>query len=321
MTSARAALAPRLAAFGAVALWGVSFVATKAVLREVSPITLIFSRFALGVLVLFLILWFKRERVIPPRDAWRMLALMGFVGIFVHQMLQVHGLTLTTAIRTGWLIGLIPIWSAVLSAVVLGESFGRRKIAGFLLGAVGAVLVITRGELSSRMLALPSTRGDLLILASTVNWAIYTNLGRDILKRLGSTRATAAAMLVGWAMLIPLFVNAAGWQDYRSLSPSGLLAIAFLGVGCSGLGYLFWYMALERIEASQVSAFLYLEPLVTLAAAVALLGEPVFVSTVIGGALVLVGVATVQRAQSGETRRGVLIERRPESFPTETPGI
>lgn len=63
-----------------------------------------------------------------------------------------------------------------------------------------------------------------------------------------------------------------------------------------GLGYLFWYGALEKVEASQVAALLYLEPLVTLAAAVALLGEPVRLLTVLGGALVLAGVLLVQRA-------------------------
>lgn len=222
----------RLGVFAAVVLWGVSFVATKAALREVSPVTLIFTRFALGVAVLFLILKLRREPLIPPRDTWLMLAVMGFVGIFVHQMVQAHGLTLTTAVRTGWLIGLTPIWSAVLAAVFLGERFGPQKVFGLFLGLVGALLVITRGELSSQVLALPATRGDLLILASTVNWAIYSILGRDTLKRLGSTRAIAAAMFLGWAMLIPFFVSAAGWQEYRALSSTSVTAIVFLGVGC-----------------------------------------------------------------------------------------
>ena len=225
---------------------------------------------------------------------------LGFVGIFVHQMLQAHALTVTTAVRTGWLIGLTPLWSAVLAAVFLGESFGPRKVLGLFLGTVGALVLITRGELSARVFALPATRGDLLILASTVNWAIYTILGRQTLKRLGSARAIAAAMFAGWAMLIPFFVSTAGWQEYRSLSSTSVIAIVFLGVGCSGLGYLLWYAALERIEASQVAAFLYLEPLVTLMAAVALLGESVAVSTVLGGVLVLIGVVTVQTAKSRE---------------------
>ena len=301
MTLSRSAVVPRIAAFAAVILWGISFVATKAALREVSPITLIFTRFALGTALLLLILTLRRESPVPPRDAWPMLALMGFVGIFVHQMIQVHGLTLTTAVRSGWLIGLTPIWSAVLATVFLGESFGLRKVLGLILGTSGALLVITRGQLTSGLLALPTTRGDLLIVASTLNWAIYTILGRDTLKRVGSTRTIAAAMCVGWAMLIPFFISDAGWSEYSRLSSTSLVAILFLGICCSGLGYWFWYAALERIEASQVAAFLYLEPLVTLSAAVALLGEPVALSTILGGLLVLAGVLTIQSATLGAT--------------------
>jgi drug/metabolite transporter (DMT)-like permease len=296
----------RLAALAAIVLWGVSFVATKAALQEVSPVTLIFTRFALGVAVLLLVLKIRRESLLPPRDAWLTLAIMGFVGIFLHQMVQAHALTLTTAVRTGWLIGVTPIWSAVLAAVFLGERFDRLKVVGLFIGLAGALLVITRGELSAGVLALPSTRGDLLILASTWTWAIYTILGRDTLKRLGSARATAAAMFAGWAMMIPFFVAAGGWHEYRELSSTSIVAILFLGIGCSGLGYWFWYAALERIDASQVASFLYLEPLVTLLSAVALLGETVAVSTIVGGLLVLAGVLAVQAAPSrtatGEAR-------------------
>jgi drug/metabolite transporter (DMT)-like permease len=311
--AAQSLLAPRLAALAAIVLWGISFVATKAALREVSPVTLIFTRFALGAAVLFVILRLRRESLVPPRSSWPMLAMMGFIGIFVHQMVQVHGLTLTTAVRTGWLIGLTPIWSAVLATLFLGESFGLRKTLGLFLGLGGALLVISRGELSARVLALPSTRGDFLVLASTLTWAIYTIVGRQTLKRVGSGMATAAAMFAGWAMLIPFFVGIAGWQDYRQLSSTAVIAILFLGIGCSGLGYLFWYAALERLETSQVAAFLYLEPLVTLAAAVALLDESVGATTIIGGVLVLAGVLTVQSAQPRRAALDPALEPQPKA--------
>jgi drug/metabolite transporter (DMT)-like permease len=258
-------------------------------------VTLIFTRFALGVGLLLVINAVRSQPIVPPRDAWRSLALMGFVGVFVHQMIQAHALTMTTAVNTGWLIGLTPVWSALLSAWVLRERFGPVKVAGLVLGFLGAALVVTRGRLGGDLLALPQTRGDLLILASTLNWAVYTVLGHPAIKRLGPTRATTGALSLGWLMLVPFFVYAAGWREYPRLTLIGWGAVLFLGIACSGLGYLFWYGALERIEASRVAAFLYLEPLVTLAAAAALLGESVSVTTVVGGMLVLMGVALVQR--------------------------
>ena len=287
---------PRLGALLAVVLWGVSFVATKAVVAEISPTTLIFSRAGLGSLLLCAFLALRRQPVLPPRDALGPLALMGFVGVAFHQLLQAHALRLTSAVSTGWLIGLIPVWSALLAAVLLRERFGPRKIAGLVIGFAGAVLVVTRGDFGAGLLTLPSTRGDLLVLASTFNWAVYTVLGHSTIRRLGPARATAGAMLLGWLMLAPIFLATAGWSDYARLSPAGWGALLFLGIAASGLGYLFWYAALEKVETSRVAALLYLEPLVTLAAAVVLLGEPVGAVTVVGGLTLMGGVVLVQTA-------------------------
>lgn len=290
------AVPPLLGALLAVVFWGVSFVATKAVLREIAPTTLIFCRAGLGTLLLSGILALRGQRPWPPRDALGSLAVMGFVGVAFHQLLQAFALRLTTAVSTGWLIGLIPVWSALLSAVLLRERFGAGKVLGLATGFAGAVLVVTQGEVSRRLLSLPSTHGDLLVLASTVNWAVYTVLGHSTIRRLGPARATTGAMLLGWLMLLPVFLASGGLGDLGHLTPAGWSGVLFLGLACSGLGYLFWYAALERVEASRVAALLYLEPLVTLAAAVLLLGEPVGLATVLGGLLVLGGVVLVQRA-------------------------
>ena len=102
------ATAPRLAALAAVVLWGISFVATRAALREIPPVTLVFTRFALGTALLFGLLALRGRLSPPPRDAWPALAGMGFLGVFLHQMLQANALRLTTAVHAGWLIGLTP---------------------------------------------------------------------------------------------------------------------------------------------------------------------------------------------------------------------
>jgi drug/metabolite transporter (DMT)-like permease len=285
---------PRLGALLAILFWGVSFVATKAAVRELTPLALVFGRTGLGVLLLLALLARRREPLLPPRDAWAALASMGFVGVAFHQVLQAHALTLTSAVNTGWLIGLTPIWAALLARATLGERFSPRKLLGLAAGFGGALLVVTRGRLDRSLLALPATRGDLLILASTVNWALYTVLGHATLRRLGPRRATSGGMLFGWLMLAPPFLAGASWREFEQLSGAGWAALLFLGIACSGLGYLFWYGALERIEASRVAALLYLEPLVTLAAAVALLGETVGLATIGGGLLLVGGVALVQ---------------------------
>jgi drug/metabolite transporter (DMT)-like permease len=292
----------RLGVLAAVLFWGVSFVATKAAVAELSPGALVFARAGLGTLVLVGILAVRRRPIVPPRESWGALALLGFVGVAFHGCLQAYALTMTSAISTGWLIGLTPVWAAVLSAWFLREPMGRVKLAGLVLGFLGAAVVVTRGRLGPELLGLPSTRGDLLILASTLNWAVYSVIGHATLRRLGPPRATAGAMAFGWVMLLPVFLSGSPLEAFRRLTPVGWTAVLFLGVACSGLGYLFWYAALERIEASRVASFLYLEPLVTLAAAAWLLGEPVRVVTLLGGLLLLAGVFLVQRAPGAAPR-------------------
>jgi drug/metabolite transporter (DMT)-like permease len=284
-------LPPRFAAFIAIVFWGISFVATKAALRDLSPVTLIFSRFAIGALVLFALV-----RELPPRRAWPQLALMGFLGVFVHQMLQAYGLTLTSATNSGWLIGLTPLWSAVLSAIVLRERFSTWKIIGLAGGFAGAMLVVTRGDFSPAVFGRPSTLGDLLIFISTINWAIYSVVGHPTIRSLGPRRATSGAMLFGAAMLTPFFLAQRGWTELPRMTSTTLGALLFLAIGCSALGYLFWYGALERVEVSRVAALLYLEPLVTFLAAALMLGERVSGTVIAGGLLVLVSVVIAQYA-------------------------
>jgi drug/metabolite transporter (DMT)-like permease len=294
---------PRLAAFLAIALWGISFVATKIALAEVAPVALVVTRFAMGALLLHCLLAARGESLLPPRESVGALVVMGFFGVFVHQLLQANALRMTSAVSTGWLIGLTPIWSAVLAAVFLHERFGAMKVAGLVLGFAGTLLVVTRGELGVLASFGHAQVGDLLIVASTVNWAVYTVVGHATIRRLGALRATAGMMLAGTLLLLPIFLWQRAWHDWSLLSAKGWAAVLFLGIGCSGAGYLLWYSALAKIGPTRVAAFLYIEPLVTLAAAMALIGERAGVATIVGGATVLAGVALVQRGEPHVTPR------------------
>ena len=103
-------------------------------------------------------------------------------------------------------------------------------------------------------------------------------------------------MLFGAAMLTPFFIAQRGWRELPQFSPAGWGAMLFLAICCSALGYLFWYGALEQVEVSRVAVLLYLEPLVTFAAAALLLGERVSGVVIAGGLLVLASVLISQYA-------------------------
>jgi drug/metabolite transporter (DMT)-like permease len=296
----------------AITLWGLSFVATRVALAEVAPIPLIGARAVLGFAFLAGLLAARGELGELARVPRLPVAALGFVGISFHLVLQAYALRLTSAVHTGWLIGLIPIWSAILAARFLGERLTPLKVTGLALGFGGALLVITRGHLSARTLALPGTHGDLLILLSTVNWAVYTIAGRSVMQRVNPRAATTFMLGVGLVTVLPLALVTSGPAAFAHWSARAWAAVAFLGVGCSGLAYLLWSIALERLHASRVAAFLYLEPLVTLAAAALYMNEPVGVTTIAGGLIVLVGVALVQRPDAGAAARAAAVAERTE---------
>ena len=212
---------------------------------------IVFGRTLLGAAVLVSIALVRGQSLRAPRSCWLPLCAAGALGVFLHQLLQAHGLTLTTAVRTGWLIGVIPIWAALLALIFLGERLWLLKIGGLASGLCGVVLLITGGSLDN--LLLPQTTGDLLILASTLNWAVYSVLGRYIVGSMGSIVATTLTISVGLVLLLPFAHSANVWPQFRHLSPLGFASILFLGIGCSALAYLLWYAALRRASTSSVS--------------------------------------------------------------------
>ena len=76
---------PRLAALAAVVLWGVSFVATRAALSEIPPVTLVFTRFALGTALLLALLAIRGRLTLPPLEDSPALLVLGILGVYLHQ--------------------------------------------------------------------------------------------------------------------------------------------------------------------------------------------------------------------------------------------
>jgi drug/metabolite transporter (DMT)-like permease len=174
---------------------------------------------------------------------------------------------------------------------------------GIALAAIGVVLVVTRGEPAALLHGQFGAAGDLLILISAPNWAVFSVLSRGALRSHPAIRMMAYVMGIGWLFSTLLLVAGPGLSEVGRLSTRGWGAITFLGVACSGLAYIAWYDALQRMPASEAGALLYLEPLVAMAVAAAVLGERITVATIVGGAVILLGVWLVNRAQGAGAGR------------------
>lgn len=279
-------------AFLAVIFWGFSFIATKAALRELHPFPLLTLRFGMGALLL-LLFQFSQDRgffkVFSRRD-WISILLLAAAGIAGHNLLQAYGLLYTTAINTGWIIAIQPIFITLTAHLFLKETITGRKIIGIILGFSGIFLVISKGAFSSSLFCFSSTFGDLLVLMSALTWTAFTVGGRGFLSRFSPLAAIAPIMTAGCLITFPLSVLEGGWNVLFHISFSGWMGVFFLGIFCSGLAYLLWYSALEKRDSSTVGMYLYLEPLVTLFGAHLFLGEEIEWVTLSGGGMMLIGV-------------------------------
>jgi drug/metabolite transporter (DMT)-like permease len=284
-----------LKALFAVTVWGASFVATKIALQYMAPTTLVWMRFAMGVAILGLAVGLTKQFSLPKGRDWGYFAILGFLGITFHQWLQSTALVTAQASTTSWIVASSPIFMAILGVIFLKEYLTWYQIAGIILAAFGVLVVVSKGDFSTISAGNFGNIGDLLILISAINWAVFSTISRSGLKRHSSTLMMFYVMTFGWLFSSVLFLAGPGGRQISKIPLNGWLAVLFLGVFCSGIAYIFWYGALKVLPVAQTGAFLYIEPVITVIVAAIVIKEAITSVSLVGGFTILFGVWLVNR--------------------------
>jgi len=157
--------------------------------------------------------------------------------------------------------------------------------------------VISSGNIAGLFRDGFSAPGDLLVLLSSPNWAIYSILLRKKLQRESALKTTFFSILFGWLLTTIQFVLEKEWRVIPSLSFSGWGSIFYLGIFCTFLAYIFYYDALQKLSSASVGAYLYIEPIATAVIASITLHETITLYSLLGGALILFGISMVNKYQ------------------------
>jgi drug/metabolite transporter (DMT)-like permease len=287
----------RAALLTACVLWAVSFVATRVALETTPPLVVVSLR--LLVSAGCFLPWIVRSGGVAgiggARGLGRLFGLSLF-GAGLHYGLQTVGLQYTTASNASLYAVTAPITILLLSAVFLGEHITVRKALGVAL-AVAGVLVVMGPETLTSLELDAHAKGDLLVLVSIVMWGLFTVLGKKVTDELGALKVTSWVTLIGalWMAPVGAFeMSATGFSPGR-MTLDAWLAIGFLGVGCSFLAVLLYFVALRRTESQKVGVYLYTIPPMTAVVAVLYLGETLSVNLILGAVLVIAGVALTER--------------------------
>ena len=286
---------PYLEATFAVAVWGASFIATKVALRDISPISIVWLRFSMGVVILGVVVAMRKQFLrVNPRE-WPYFALLGFLGITFHQWLQSNGLQTSDAGTTAWIVSTTPVFMALLGWILLKEKLGWIAVFGILMAFAGVLLVVYDGNFNSISLRGFGKPGDILILISAVNWAVVSVLSRRGLKSHSASLMMFYIMSFGWLFTSVLFFATQDVSEVGQLTKNGWLGVLFLGIFCSGLAYIAWYDALKALTTAQTGVFLYIEPLVAVVVAFFILSEAITAASLLGGGIIILGVWLVNR--------------------------
>lgn len=271
----------------AVGIWGMAPVATRALVLQLAPLPLLVIR--MGVAAVVLLPWCAPVLRGTGRRHVPRLIIAGLLGMVGYNLPVTIGLQWVPASTAGLVLASEPVWLLLLAACFLGERVSRRSWAGAAVALAGVAVLAGPGVLSARGGAR-ELAGVGLVALGTLLFAAYTLLLRPLSRACGPVTATAASTVAGSVFYAAFAATVHPGQLGRL--PAGAWAeLAFLAVGSNVLGMLAWNLAVVRLPGPRAGLLLYLEPLVSVAGAVALLGERLSAELAAGGLLILGGIA------------------------------
>ena len=282
------AFAGHLAALFCILVWGTTFISTKVLLREFSPVEILFYRFLLG----YAALWIACPRFLRLTDRRQevLFALAGLCGVTLYFLLENIALTYTFASNVGVIVAISPFFAGLLAFWLLrAERPGLNFFLGFVAAMLGIGLISFSGSTQLRL----NPVGDVLAVLAGLSWAGYSILTRKLMAfGYNSLLVTRRCFFYGLLFMLPAlpFMEFA-WRPERLADFSNATNLLFLGLGASALCFVAWTFAIQRLGAVKSCVYIYLVPVVTVITAVLVLHECITPMAAGGTALTLLGLA------------------------------
>jgi len=293
----------RLAEIGVLVVmvfWAANFIVVKDVLRLMPPVGFTFLRYALAAIALVLYLRWSEGALRWPHGGWRIL-LLGGLGFGLYQILWTVGLQTTSAGDSALLIAATPVFTAIVAVAIGTDTITPLKAAGVVASFIGVALVIAAGvgiELSGDPV------GFVLTLTAAFCWAAYTALGARVLRRHSPLVLTAWATIGGTIVLAPIGVAQLAAPGAVLATTTGdwigvAFAIAFSGLLAAALANVVVFHGVRLVGPTRITTLQALVPAMAVVLAFFLLAEPIRPVQVLGGVVIVLGVAMTRRASAG----------------------
>jgi drug/metabolite transporter (DMT)-like permease len=283
-------------------IWGGNFTAIKHLLDVLQPVDIVILR-SVGAALFYLAFLVATGQVVIPvtgPDLRRMI-MIGALGIPVMSLSTAYGLTRLDAGLASLLVTSNPIFTAIISRIVLGETLTSRKVAGILLAFAGFLVVLQFGASGGARLENDQIVGVLIVLAGPLAWAFYTVLSKPLLGRYPPVHVASYTTMAGGTVFVPFLLFDAPMRGRMAeLSSVDWLAVVYMSLLAITVAYLLWYWGLRVLTPSQTAVYNYLVPLFGVLASWIVLGQAPTIFALLGGAVIVAGVVLTN---TGNRRR------------------
>jgi drug/metabolite transporter (DMT)-like permease len=280
------------------ALWGGTFIAGRILAQSLPLMTAAFGRFFVASILLVIVV-VKMEGKLPRlnREQILLTAVLGLTGIFLYNVCFFGALARVPAGRTSLFVSLTPIVTAILAGLIFSERLGVRSWMGIVLALLGAIVVITRGDLIAGIADISQSLGlgELMMLGAVFSWATYTLISRKVLETLSPIVATTYGALWGFVFLSIGAVGEFKDIDWMLLDWRVWTSVFYLGAFGTVLAFIWYYQGIQTVGPSRTAIFTNLVPAFGVLFSAAMLSEPILISMVVGGLIAVLGVSLVNK--------------------------
>lgn len=288
--------------------WAGAFIAGKYTVPYIPTFTLTFLRFFYASIILFAVMKRMSVDLRPGKGKLPIFLFTGIVGMFGYHVLFFTSLKYTTAINSSIIGATNPIVTIVLAFLFLKSSLGIKQLFGVILSFIGVLLTISGAD-PEVLRHFHFNAGDLWMLGAVIAWAAYGVFSKSKGKDITPILLTFYSFLVCTILLIPFVLYEKPWEFLFSIPVSAHLAVLYMSIFPSVIGYLVQQMAIKEIGPGRASIFINLVPVFSIILAVLILGESIEPVKLLTAALIIAGVYICQQSRE-EKNNGNKNEKR-----------
>lgn len=250
--------------FAAAAFYAGNFTIAKLVMPAyVQPYGFIVLRVVAAAALFWLTQWAMRTGERIQSGDWARLWLCALTGVAANQLLFFKGLSYTTPIHGALIMLMTPMLVLIAATVLLRERLSWQKITGVGIGLAGASLLVVGAGNNTIANAPNPVLGDLLVAANAISYSFYLILVKPLMHRYNPITVLKWVFTLGVVMVVPVGSADLLAVDWANMPTNTYIAIAYVLFCVTYLTYLFNTSALRVVSPSVVSAYIYLQPLLT----------------------------------------------------------